>query len=56
MVRAQRAGALREDVAVADLMALLTGTSLALRHAIEADLPRCLVAIVSDGLRAERRT
>lgn len=55
MDRAQRAEAVREDVGVADVMALLTATSLALRHAHEAELPRRLVAIISDGLRADRR-
>lgn len=55
MVRAQRARAVRDDVGIADLMALLRGISLATRDASEADVTRRLVGIVSDGLRPGHR-
>jgi AcrR family transcriptional regulator len=51
LARAQRAGAVRDDVGIADLMALLRGISLAVRDAGEADQPRRLLDIVCGGLR-----
>jgi AcrR family transcriptional regulator len=52
--RAQGAGAVRTDVAVADLMALLTGTAFAICHSRADDEGTGrLLAIMSDGLRAE---
>jgi hypothetical protein len=53
--RAQRAGAVRRDVGVNDVMALLTGAAYALCHS-SADDERSgrLLAIMYDGLRADR--
>jgi AcrR family transcriptional regulator len=53
--RAQRAGAVRSDVGVDDVMALLTGAAFAICHS-GADDERAgrLLAIMSDGLRAQR--
>ena len=51
LARAQRAGAVRDGVGIADLMALLRGISLAVRDAWEADQPRRLLEIVCGGLR-----
>jgi AcrR family transcriptional regulator len=49
---AQEAGAVRRDVALPDLLALLTGTSLALRRAGAAERADRLLAVIRDGLRA----
>ena len=51
--RAQAAGAVRRDVGVEDLMALLRGVSLAVRDSGERDLPGRLFAVVSRGLRPD---
>jgi AcrR family transcriptional regulator len=53
LVRAQRAGAVRPDVGIAELMGLLSGLMLAMRSpsAGGAD-PGRLVAVMCDGLRA----
>jgi AcrR family transcriptional regulator len=52
---AQRAGSVRSDVSVADLVALLTGAAYAICHS-RADDERAsrLLAIMYDGLRADR--
>ena len=52
LTHAQEAGAVRADIDFGDLMALLAGTSLALRQAGDAKLAARLLAVVSDGLRA----
>jgi len=53
--RAQRADAVRDDVATADVIAVLTGASLAIReHADHEHASRRVLAIVCDGLRASR--
>lgn len=55
LARAQLAGAVRGDVGAADVMALLLGTSLAIRHRIEdAGASDRIVAVVCDGLRPVR--
>jgi AcrR family transcriptional regulator len=55
LTRAQQAGAVRDDVRIADLMALFAGTSLAIRHYPgDPDLPGRMMAILSDGLRRGR--
>jgi AcrR family transcriptional regulator len=53
--RAQRAGAVRSDVSVDDVVALLTGAAYAICHS-RADDERTsrLLAIMYDGLRADR--
>ena len=53
--RAQRAGAVRSDIRVDDVVALLTGAAYAICHS-RADLEqtRRLLAIMNDGLRADR--
>jgi AcrR family transcriptional regulator len=55
MARAQRAGAVRDEVGIADLTALLRGISLAVRDAQEANQPRRLLEIVCSGLRPPAR-
>lgn len=53
--RARRAGAVRKDVGAEDVMALLTGASLAIRHhGGGTDAADRVVAVVSDGLRPVR--
>ena len=52
LTRAQRAGAVREDVRVTELMALLVGTSRAMEHAgWDADVQARTLRVVFDGLR-----
>ena len=52
--RAQAAGAVRSDLAVADLLALLVGASRAAQHAAALGAPGALVIdVVLDGLRPE---
>jgi len=53
--RAQRAGAVRRDISVDDVMAVLTGAAYAICHS-SADEERTnrLLAIMYDGLRADR--
>jgi AcrR family transcriptional regulator len=53
--RAQRAGAVRSDISVDDVMALLTGAAYSICHS-GADDSRAtrLLAIMYDGLRADR--
>jgi len=53
LVRAQRGGAIRDDIGIADLMAILAGMLFALqrRSGDQAD-PRRAVAVLRDGLRA----
>ena len=55
LARAQRGGAIRDDIGIADLMALVAGVLFALqtRSAELAD-PRRAVAVLSDGLLAAR--
>jgi hypothetical protein len=52
LLRAQRQGAIRDDIGSADLMALISGILLALqsRSAEPAD-PQLLLAVIHDGLR-----
>jgi AcrR family transcriptional regulator len=53
--RAQRAGAVRSDVSVDDVMALLTGAAYSICHSRADDEgTRRLLAIMYDGLRADR--
>jgi AcrR family transcriptional regulator len=49
--RAQRAGAVRPDVGLPELMALLVGASRAVEHAAAEDVRARLVGIILDGLR-----
>jgi AcrR family transcriptional regulator len=50
--RAQAVGAVRGDVGIADLIALLKGILLAVqRHEGGGDLPQRLMAVIRDGLR-----
>jgi AcrR family transcriptional regulator len=53
LARAQRSGAIRDDIGLADLMALITGILFALqaRSSDRAD-PQRAVAVLRDGLRA----
>lgn len=53
--RAQRDGAVRKDVGVADVRALMTGASFAIRHhGGDAGVTARVVDVVSDGLRPVR--
>lgn len=53
LARAQDSGAVRSDIDTADLMAVLSGVLLALRHSANAGAdPQRTLAIVRDGLRA----
>jgi AcrR family transcriptional regulator len=53
--RAQRAGAVRSDIGVDDVMALLTGTAYSICHSRAGEeRTRRLLAIMYDGLRADR--
>lgn len=53
LTRAQRAGAVRDDVTMPELAALLTGTAMAAEHsAWGEDLRRRTLTIVFDGLSA----
>jgi AcrR family transcriptional regulator len=53
--RAQRAGAVRRDITVDDVMVVLTGAAYAICHARGADEQSGrLLAIMCDGLRAHR--
>jgi AcrR family transcriptional regulator len=53
--RAQRAGDVRRDIGVDDVMALLTGAAYAICHSRADDTQtRRLLAIMYDGLRADR--
>jgi hypothetical protein len=52
---AQGVGAVRDDVGVPELMALLGGLSMAMRDAGDTDLPHRVLAVVTDGLRPSRR-
>jgi AcrR family transcriptional regulator len=55
LVRGQQAGGVRADIGVEDVMALLTGTSLAMRRpGADAGLQQRMVGVVCDGLRARR--
>jgi AcrR family transcriptional regulator len=50
--RAQRAGAVRSDIGVDDVMALLTGAAYSICHSrADNDQTRRLLAIMNDGLR-----
>jgi AcrR family transcriptional regulator len=50
--RAQRAGSVRSDIVVDDVMALLTGTAYSICHSrADDDQTRRLLAIMHDGLR-----
>lgn len=55
LLRAQRSGAIRDDIGIADLMAVITGILFALRtrSGDQAD-PQRAVAVLRDGLRAPR--
>ena len=50
--RAQDAGAVRADVGVADLFALLKGLIHSVRASDDPDLVQRLLLVVRDGLRA----
>ena len=53
--RAQRAGAVRSDISVDDVVALLTGAAYAICHSrADDERTRRLLAIMYDGLRADR--
>ncbi|MGW1713111.1 TetR/AcrR family transcriptional regulator [Streptomyces sp. NPDC002156] len=53
LTRAQSAGTIRTDITIADLMALISGILLALRHRANAGAdPRLALAVLCDGLRA----
>lgn len=52
LARAQRAEAIRSDVDVADVLALLSGVLLVRRQNAGGDAWRKLLAVVCDGLRA----
>jgi AcrR family transcriptional regulator len=53
--RAQRAGAVRSDIGVDDVVALLTGAAYAICHTrADEQRTRRLLAIMYDGLRADR--
>ncbi|GII84486.1 TetR family transcriptional regulator [Sphaerisporangium siamense] len=55
LVRAQRAGAVREDAGVAEVLALMAGAARAAEHAAFDDEVRArALAIVFDGLRPAR--
>lgn len=55
LVRAQQAGAVRDDIGVAELMAIMAGAFLALEHgAGGAPSPDLVIEIVYDGLRGRR--
>jgi AcrR family transcriptional regulator len=54
--RAQRAGAVRADVGMREVMALLTGATMALRqHGFDEELREAVFAVLRDGLRASPR-
>jgi AcrR family transcriptional regulator len=59
LIRAQRAGGIRDDITTADLMALITGVIAALRprpgqdqHTEQPD-PQRTIAVLHDGLRTK---
>jgi AcrR family transcriptional regulator len=53
--RAQRAGAVRSDISVDEVVALLTGTAYAIcQSRADDEQTRRLLAIMYDGLRADR--
>jgi AcrR family transcriptional regulator len=53
LLRAQQAGAIRDDVELPEVYALLIGTSRATAHAhVDKDVRARMLAIVFDGLRA----
>jgi AcrR family transcriptional regulator len=54
LIRAQRDGAVRPDLALPDLMAVLVGASRAAEHATSDDSRSRVVGLVLDGLRASR--
>jgi AcrR family transcriptional regulator len=55
LLRAQRAGAVRSDIGVDDVVALLTGAAYAICHSrADDERTRRLLAITYDGLRADR--
>lgn len=52
---AQQAHAVRPDVSTADVIAVLTGASLAMRYrAADADIASQVLTVICDGLRADR--
>lgn len=55
LVRAQRGGAVRDDIGIEDLMALLRAISVAVRDTGQPELLRRLIEVMSDGLRPQRR-
>jgi AcrR family transcriptional regulator len=55
LCRAQRAGAVRSDIGVDDVVALLTGAAYAIFHSrADDERTRRLLAVMYDGLRADR--
>ena len=56
LTRAQRAGTVRDDIGVAELIALLVGTSRAVEHArFDPGVQARTLAVVFDGLRPAQR-
>jgi AcrR family transcriptional regulator len=56
LTRAQRAGTVRDDIGVTELIALLIGTSRAVEHAgFDSDVQARILAVVFAGLRPPRR-
>jgi AcrR family transcriptional regulator len=57
LARAQRAGAVRADVSIKEILALTGGTFASLaRHGIPAEDRERMLSIVFDGLRAQPKT
>ena len=57
LTRAQRAGTVRDDIGVTELIALLVGTSRAVEHArFDPDVRARTLAVVFDGLRPPNAT
>jgi AcrR family transcriptional regulator len=57
LARAQRAGSVRDDIGVTELIALLVGTSRAAEHArFDPDVQARTLAVVFDGLRPPNAT
>jgi AcrR family transcriptional regulator len=55
LLRAQRVGAVRSDISVDDLMALLTGAAYAIcQSGADEQRTRRLLVVMHDGLRADR--
>jgi AcrR family transcriptional regulator len=55
LARAQESGAVRADLRVPELVALLIGASHAIEHAADTDTQARVLAVVVDGLRPARQ-